>query len=171
MKRPRTGRRQFPALITALLTLAFVGFAPAAWTKDTDLPEGMSPDSRAAKAIEKNDDERRDDDSKSSKSDDRDDEGHEAHHGDGEKANHGQRVSECSHRANQRNLKGHDRQDFVEWCVDRGERWAYDDRRYREQRSCYRIASDRGYSGDRRRAYVHDCLEREERGRKSNNRD
>jgi hypothetical protein len=80
---------------------------------------------------------------------------------DGE--NHGQRVSECNHRANERNIKGRDRKDYVEWCVERGDRYQYDDRRYQVDRSCYRKADDRGLTGDYRRVYIHDCLARQEK--------
>jgi hypothetical protein len=40
--------------------------------------------------------------------------------------NHGQVVSDCNQRANARNVKGQDRKDFVDWCVDRDERTSDD---------------------------------------------
>ncbi|HXW10489.1 MAG TPA: hypothetical protein VD737_07740 [Steroidobacteraceae bacterium] len=79
--------------------------------------------------------------------------------------NHGQVVSDCNHRANQKELKGKDRQDYVEWCTDRGERHQYDDRRYDQDRSCYRKAAEKGLSGDSRRAYIQDCLRKQEKNR------
>jgi hypothetical protein len=35
----------------------------------------------------------------------------------GDVDNHGQRVSECNHRANERKLQGRDRKEFVDWCI------------------------------------------------------
>ena len=90
------------------------------------------------------------------------------HHEDGQgkaEDNHGQVVSDCNHRANQKELKGKDRQDYVEWCTDRGERHQYDDRRYDQDRSCYRKAGEKGLSGDTRRAYIQDCLRKQEKNR------
>jgi hypothetical protein len=80
---------------------------------------------------------------------------------------HGEVVSECNHRANERNLKGRDRKQFVEWCTDRGERYGYDDRRFDEERSCYRKADDRGLSGDFRRVFLQDCLGKQEKRREN----
>lgn len=85
-----------------------------------------------------------------------------AHDDDG---NHGQVVSECNHRANDKNLKGKERQDYVEWCTDRGEHYKYDDRRYDQDRSCYRKADDKGLSGDFRRVFIQDCLRTQEKSR------
>jgi hypothetical protein len=79
--------------------------------------------------------------------------------------NHGQRVSECNQRANDRKLKGHDRKDYVEWCVDRGDRYKYDDRRFDSDRSCYRKADEKGLSGGFRQAFIVDCLDRQDRKR------
>ncbi len=73
--------------------------------------------------------------------------------------NHGQVVAECNQRANQRNLKGQDRKDFVEWCESRGARYAYDDRRYDRDRDCYRKADDKGLTGDRRKSFLDRCFE------------
>jgi hypothetical protein len=80
----------------------------------------------------------------------------------GKDVNHGQIVSECNHRANERNLKGQDRKEWVEWCEDRGNRYAYDSRRFDDDRSCYRRADEKGLSGDRRRAWINDCLEKQD---------
>jgi hypothetical protein len=77
----------------------------------------------------------------------------------------GEVVSDCNHRANEKNLKGHDRQDYVEWCTDRGERYKYDDRRYDQDRGCYRRAEERGLSGDFRRVFIQDCLRKQEKNR------
>lgn len=73
-------------------------------------------------------------------------------------ANHGQVVSECNHRANQRNLKGKDRKQWVEWCTDHGQRFSYENKRWSDDRTCYQKADNRNLSGDKRRAYVRDCL-------------
>ena len=79
--------------------------------------------------------------------------------------NHGQAVSDCNHRANEKKLKGKDRQEYVEWCTDHGERYRYDDRRYDQDRSCYRRAEERGLGGDARRAYIQECVRRQEKSR------
>jgi hypothetical protein len=81
------------------------------------------------------------------------------------KDNHGQRVSECNHRANERKLKGNERKDYVEWCVDRGDRYKYDDRSFDRDRSCYRKADEKGLSGGFRQAFLADCFSRQERKR------
>jgi hypothetical protein len=86
----------------------------------------------------------------------------ERHDDDG---NRGQVVSDCNHRANEKNLKGKDRQEYVEWCNDRGEHYKYDDRRYDQDRSCYRRAEEKGLSGDFRRAFIQDCLRKLEKNR------
>jgi hypothetical protein len=77
----------------------------------------------------------------------------------------GQGVSECNHRANNKELKGKERQEYLEWCTDQGERHRYDDRRYDQDRSCYRKADDKGLSGDFRRVFVQDCLRKQEKNR------
>jgi Ni/Co efflux regulator RcnB len=79
--------------------------------------------------------------------------------------NRGQVVSDCNHRANEKKLQGHERQDYLEWCTDRGDRYQYDDRRYDQDRSCYRRADERGLSGDVRRVYVQECLRKQEKSR------
>jgi hypothetical protein len=73
-------------------------------------------------------------------------------------ANHGQRVSDCNHRANGKQLKGQERKEYVEWCVDHGERYQYDDKRWTGSRNCYQKADDRKLSGDERRRYISSCL-------------
>jgi hypothetical protein len=73
-------------------------------------------------------------------------------------ANHGQRVSECNHRANSKQVKGQERKEYVEWCIDNGERYKYDDRRWTSSRTCYQKADDRNLSGDARRLYINSCL-------------
>jgi hypothetical protein len=80
-------------------------------------------------------------------------------------ANHGQVVSECNHRANQRNLKGQDRKQWVEWCTDHGQRFSYENKRWSDDRTCYQKADNRNLSGDARRAFVRDCLSRLDRTR------
>ena len=77
----------------------------------------------------------------------------------------GQVVSDCNHRANEKNLEGKDRQEYVEWCIDRGGQHKYDDRRYDQDRSCYRLAEQKGMSGDARRTFIENCLRRQEKNR------
>lgn len=74
-------------------------------------------------------------------------------------SNHGQIVSECNHRANERNLKGKDRKEWTEWCEDRGSRHNYDYRRYSSDRNCYQKADNKGLTGDKRRKFINDCLD------------
>lgn len=86
-------------------------------------------------------------------------------HEQAEDGNRGQVVSECNHRANSKELKGKDRQEYIEWCTEHGERHHYDDRRYDQDRSCYRKADDKGLSGDFRRVFIQDCLRKQEKNR------
>ena len=79
--------------------------------------------------------------------------------------NSGQVTSECNQRANQKQLKGQDRKEYVEWCTDQGERYQYDDRRYDQDRTCYRKAEERGLSGEVRRVFVQECLRKQETSR------
>lgn len=72
--------------------------------------------------------------------------------------NQGQVVSECNHRANERNLKGHDRKDFVEWCESRGARHGYDHRRYEGERNCYQKANNKGLTGSKRANFLDKCF-------------
>ncbi len=80
--------------------------------------------------------------------------------GKGDDPNHGSVVSECNHRANERNLKGQDRKQWTEWCEERGSRNNYDYRRYSTDRNCYQKADSKGLSGDQRRRFINDCLDR-----------
>ena len=91
--------------------------------------------------------------------------GDKGRYDDNDGGNRGQVVSDCNHRANEKNLKGKDRQEYVEWCTDRGEHYKYDDRRYDQDRSCYRRAEEKGLSGDFRRVFIQDCLRRLEKNR------
>lgn len=75
-------------------------------------------------------------------------------------SNHGQVVSECSHRANERNLKGQDRKEWTEWCEERGSRYNYDYKRYDTDRNCYQKADNKDLSGDKRRKFINDCLDK-----------
>jgi hypothetical protein len=84
---------------------------------------------------------------------------------DDDDGNRGQVVSDCNHRANEKQLKGKERQQYVEWCTDRGEHYKFDDRRYDQDRSCYRRADERGMSGDFRRVFIQDCLRKLEKNR------
>jgi hypothetical protein len=76
----------------------------------------------------------------------------------GADANQGQVVSECNQRANERNLKGQDRKDFVEWCESRGARYKYDDRRYDGERNCYQKANNKGLAGEKRADFLEKCF-------------
>ena len=76
-----------------------------------------------------------------------------------DKSNHGQVVSECNHRANERKLKGQDRKEFVEWCESRGARYGYDDNRYSRERECYRKADNKELRGDKRQKFLANCLD------------
>jgi hypothetical protein len=96
---------------------------------------------------------------KSQQYDDRDDDRGKSKDKDGD-SNHGSVVSECNHRANERNLKGQDRKEWTEWCEERGSRHNYDYRRYSTDRSCYQKADSRQLSGDQRRKFINDCLDR-----------
>jgi hypothetical protein len=73
--------------------------------------------------------------------------------------NHGQVVSECNHRANDRNMKAQDRKQWVEWCEERGSRYSYDDHRWTAERTCYQRADSKGLSGDKRRKFLDECFE------------
>ena len=79
--------------------------------------------------------------------------------------NRGQVVSECNHRANAKELKGKERKEYVEWCTDRGERYQYDERRYTQDRSCYRGADEKSLSGDLRSVFIQECLRKLEKKR------
>lgn len=74
------------------------------------------------------------------------------------KQNHGQVVSECNHRANDRGLKGHERKDFVEWCESRGPRYKYDYGRYGNERDCYQKANNKGLTGSKRDNFLDKCF-------------
>ena len=93
------------------------------------------------------------------------DKGKDKGKGAADDGNRGQVVSECNHRANEKSLKGKDRQEYLEWCTEHGDRDRYDDRRYDQARSCYRNADDKGLSGDFRRTYIQECVRRQERNR------
>jgi hypothetical protein len=81
-------------------------------------------------------------------------------YGSAGKDNHGQVVSECNHRANDRKLKGKERQDFVDWCTDSSERHGFYDWRWNDDRSCYQKADNKGLSGDKRRDFVRRCVDK-----------
>jgi hypothetical protein len=74
------------------------------------------------------------------------------------KDNRGEVASECNHRANERKLKGQERQDFVEWCESRGARYKYDDTRYDGEKNCYQKANNQGLTGDKRANFLDKCL-------------
>ncbi len=79
------------------------------------------------------------------------------------KMTHGEVVSECNHRANQRELKAKDRKHFVEWCTERGENYRFDDRRYRYDRDCYERADSKGLAGTARMIFIADCAAGQDR--------
>jgi hypothetical protein len=72
--------------------------------------------------------------------------------------NRGQITSECNHRANERDLKGQDRKDYVEWCESRGAKHGYDYRRYEGSRECYIKANEKRLVGGRREEFIRKCL-------------
>src|SRR5512137_1305194 len=82
-------------------------------------------------------------------------------------SNHGQVVSECNHRANERNLKGQERKQWTEWCEERGSSHNYDYQRYSSDRNCYQKADNKGLSGDKRRRFINDCLGKQTYGGKN----
>jgi hypothetical protein len=70
----------------------------------------------------------------------------------------GQVVSECNHRANDKNLKGQERKDFVEWCESRGAHHKYDDKRYDGEKTCYQKANNKGLTGEKRANFLEKCF-------------
>jgi hypothetical protein len=78
--------------------------------------------------------------------------------GNGQAQGKGQVTSECNHRANERNMKGQDRKDWVEWCESRGASYKYDYNRYGRERDCYQRANDKNLHGDDRANYLRRCL-------------
>lgn len=74
------------------------------------------------------------------------------------KENRGQVVSECNHRANEKNLKGQERKDFTEWCESRGSRYKYDYGRYDGEKNCYQKANNKGLTGDKRQNFLEKCF-------------
>jgi hypothetical protein len=86
-------------------------------------------------------------------------------------ANRGDVVSECNHRANERKLKGQDRQEWVDWCIDRGAARGYRDDDWNRERNCYRNAYERGLTGDARRDYLRRCVDDADRQKSGKNKD
>jgi hypothetical protein len=80
-----------------------------------------------------------------------------------ESSNHGQVTSECNHRANDKNLKGQERKDYVEWCQSRGARYGYRDDDYKRERGCYQSVFDKMLGGEKRQSYLDECLREAER--------
>ena len=78
-------------------------------------------------------------------------------------SNRGQVVSECNHRANDKNLKGQERKDYVEWCESRGARYGYKDNDYGRERDCYKRVFERGLTGEKRTSVLSSCLEEADR--------
>lgn len=158
--------RTFSPLLAALvLGIVLSPVALAAPPADKGKGKGQSSEQAAAKGDKGGKGQSAYDDAdkgKSSKgkgdSDDRYDPYDDRYKGSKTDVNHGQRVSDCNHRANGKQLKGQERKEYVEWCVDNGERYKYDDRRWTSSRSCYQKADDRNLSGDARRFYINSCL-------------
>jgi hypothetical protein len=73
----------------------------------------------------------------------------------------GQVVSDCNHRANTRDLKGQDRQNFVDWCVDR--RDPFDGNHVNRYPDCSAIAAERGLLDEARRDFINRCLDSDQR--------
>ena len=78
--------------------------------------------------------------------------------------NHGQIVSDCNHEANARSLKGHNRQEFVDWCTATAQRFDNNvkdvGRYYGRYDSCADSARRLGYKGDERQRYMDWCVDR-----------
>lgn len=138
-------------LAVLVLGVALAPLAIAAPPADKGKGANAAQDQAAPKGSKNQDDHDRYDD----KDHDKDN-----HAGNGD-SNHGQQVSDCNHRANERNLKGKERKNFVEWCTDQGARHDYDDRKYQEASSCYRRADAKGLSGDFRRVFLQECLRKQ----------
>ena len=88
-------------------------------------------------------------------------------------SNHGQVTSECNQRANDKNLKGQERKDYVEWCQSRGARYGYKDDDYKRKRGCYQSVFDKMLGGEKRQSYLDECLreaDRKHEGSKSKDR-
>ena len=77
---------------------------------------------------------------------------------DDDRGNKGQVTSECNQRANERDMKGQDRKDWVEWCESRGASYKYDYNRYGNERNCYQRANDKNLRGDDRANFLRRCL-------------
>jgi hypothetical protein len=76
-------------------------------------------------------------------------------------SNRGQVVSACNHRANAGDLKGQDRQDFVDWCVGRGD--PFDEEQANRFPDCNALAAERGLHDEARRDFVNRCLDSDAR--------
>lgn len=70
--------------------------------------------------------------------------------------NRGQSVSDCNHRADERNLKGQGRKEFVGGCTSRYQ--VMDDERRDRYRDCHARAAARGLHDAGRRQYIEDCV-------------
>ena len=77
--------------------------------------------------------------------------------------NHGQIVSDCNHRANERSATGQERKDFVEWCVENGQHLV--NRAWDDDRNCYSRANKRGLSGRERSNFLNACVSKPQRYR------
>src|SRR4029077_2818397 len=75
--------------------------------------------------------------------------------------NNGQVVSDCAHQANQRDLKGQARQDFLDWCSANAARSDNRDvnKHYDRYDSCADAAGRQGYKGDDRQRYMDWCVD------------
>jgi hypothetical protein len=76
--------------------------------------------------------------------------------------NYGQIQSDCAHAANDRNLKGEARQDFMDWCSGAAARFPDHNvsKRYGRYDDCAAGARSLGYKGDDRQRYIDWCVDR-----------
>jgi hypothetical protein len=136
----------------SLLTLATVAFLLAAGTLDAEPRQGQGQGQGQA-AAQAQDQSR----SQSQAKCPVEPRPEQAHTKEQKKMTHGQVVSECNHRANARKLSDKERKRFVEWCTDRGERYAFDDQRYRYDRDCYEQADRKDMSAMKRATFLAEC--------------
>jgi hypothetical protein len=70
-----------------------------------------------------------------------------------------QRMKDCNAQANQKSLKGDDRQDFMSSCLrSHGDEPRKFTAQQDRMRACNRTASDRDLKGDERRQFMGSCL-------------
>jgi hypothetical protein len=74
--------------------------------------------------------------------------------------NHGQSVSDCTHRANLQQINGQERKDFVDWCASRDEAAASENQQLDRYGECYARMTDRELSDAQRNQYLLNCAGR-----------